>query len=48
MTLLRPNKWSCVPGARVKRTLNARQGEWIATEEPENHAGGTLDDLPGF
>jgi hypothetical protein len=48
MTLLRPNKWSSVPGARVKRTLNTRQGEWIATEEPENHAGGTLDDLPGF
>ena len=47
MTLVRPNKWSAVPGARITRASNA-QGEWIATEEPELHAGGTLDDLPSF
>jgi hypothetical protein len=48
MTLVRVNKGSCVPGARLMRTLNAGHGEWIATEEPENHVGGTLEDLPSF
>ena len=49
MTLFRASKWALpVPGARLMRTLDTSHGEWIATEEPGNHAGRTLEDLPSF